>query len=292
MSMFDKAFKVFGRTIVKHSVEIAMGGAVLGLGLTIWTSSKAAIKVEKIYIEDIPKTEKIKKSVKPCLPVAASVIFTLASIAGMYAFGRKKQAALLSLLVSTQGVFQHYRNNERKKIGTKEEAERYADAVESSKGSKTIPDIAKKDDEIVICDSVTGQTKAMKEADVYKAFYLANREFILRGELEFNNLLEYLNLEKDDILYGFGWEQTMGWEYYGYQFIDFRVVPRTDKNGKKYMLITYPFLPHALYPDEMGRDIDDCIMLNPSIDTDLWKKMSPEERADVLQTQVVSVARE
>lgn len=291
MSLFDNIFKITTKWIIKHSVELAMGGAAIGVGLTVYTTTKSTLKVAKIvHNEELTKKEKVKQSIVPCLPTAASVIFTLTAIGGMYWLGRKKQAALFALLMSTTNAFQQYRNNVRDEKGMKEEAKIYADSiVESKKLDDKLPDIPKTDDEFVFCDSVTGQYFTSTEAKVYQAMYLANREFILRGELEFNSWLEYLGCDDDDILYGFGWEQTQGWEFFGYQFIDFVLVPRTDKNGKQYRLITYPFLPHALYPDEMGRDEDDCLMLNPSVDTDMWKKMSAEEKAEILQNQSVEV---
>lgn len=288
--LFDKIFGTVTKFVVKHSVEICMGGAIVGVAAVVYTTNRATLKVDKVVKdEELTKKEKVKQSVVPVAPVAASVIFTLASIGGMYYLGKKKQAALLGLLMSTTNMFNAYRANVRKTSGTKAEANLYADSVEDVGIVKQVPDISKTDNELVFCDSVTGQYFTSTEAKVYQAMYLANREFILRGELEFNSWLEYLGCDDDDILFGFGWEQTQGWEFFGYQFIDFVLVPRTDKNGKQYRLITYPFLPHALYPDEMGRDEDDCLMLNPSIDTDMWKKMSAEEKAEILQNQSVEV---
>lgn len=293
MSLFDNIFKITTKWIIKHSVELAMGGAAIGVGLTVYTTTKSTLKVAKIvHNEELTKKEKVKQSIVPCLPTAASVIFTIAGIAAMYKFGKKREAALLTLLSATTNLFQKYRNQQREKIGTKAESEQYADAVERCGIVKPVPDIPKKDRELTFCDSVTGQYFTATEAKVYQAMYLANREFILRGELEFNSWLEYLGCDDDEILFGFGWEQAQGWEFFGYQFIDFVLVPREDKNGKQYRLITYPFLPHALYPDEMGRDADDCLMLNPSVDTDMWKKMSAEEKEEILQSQVVEVLHE
>lgn len=294
MSLFDNIFKITTKWIIKHSVELAMGGAAIGVGLTVYTTTKSTLKVAKIvHNEELTKKEKVKQSIVPCLPTAASVIFTLTAIGGMYWLGRKKQAALFALLMSTTNAFQQYRNKVRDEKGMKEESKIYADSIAKAKKlDDKRPDIPKTDNELVFCDSVTGQYFTSTEAKVYQAMYLANREFILRGELEFNSWLEYLGCDEDDILFGFGWEQTQGWEFFGYQFIDFVLVPREDKNGKQYRLITYPFLPHALYPDEMGRDADDCLMLNPSVDTDMWKKMSAEEKEEILQSQVVEVLHE
>lgn len=290
MSAFDKIFKTCAKWCVKHSVEIAMTGAIVGVGLTVFTTSRATLAIDSIVKEeDLSKKEKVKLSIKPALPAAASVIFATASIAAMYHFGKKKQAALLGLLISTQQVFNKYRQNERVKVGIKDEAEMYADAREDSGFSKSVPDIPKKNDEIMFCESVTGQYFTAKEADIYKAMYLANRQFALAGELEFNDWLGYIDCDDEEMIYGYGWDQTQGWEFFGYQFIDFVLVTRKDKDGKEYKLITYPFLPHLLEGEDIEGD-HDWEILCPSVDTDLWKKLSSEEKEEIIQKQIVKVS--
>ena len=290
MSAFDKIFKTCTKWCIRHSVEIAMGGAIVGVAATVFTTSRATLKVNSIIKnEELTKKEKIQKSVKPVLPAAASVIFALAGIAAMYKFGKKKQAALLGLLVSTQQVFQQYRNNTRKEIGSVEEGCLYSETVANTKGyDKNVPDIPKTDDEEVFCESVSGQFFTAKPKDVYEAAYNINRQFAYRGEVEFNDWLELLKLDDEEMLYGFGWCQDQGFEFYGYQFIEIDIQPR-NKNGKQYKLITYPFLPHNIDIDAKDVDLDTAVILNPSIDTDLWKKMSDEEKKSMLNDQIAAI---
>lgn len=290
MSAFDKIFKTCAKWCVKHSVEIAMGGAIVGVAATVFTTSRATLKVNSIIKdEELTKKEKIQESVKPVLPAAASVIFALAGIVAMYKFGKKKQAALLGLLVSTQQVFQQYRNNTRKEIGSVEEGCLYSETVANTKGyDKNVPDIPKTEDEEVFCESVSGQFFTAKPKDVYEAAYNINRQFAYRGEVEFNDWLELLKLDDEEMLYGFGWCQDQGFEFYGYQFIEIDIQPRT-KNGKQYKLITYPFLPHNIDIDAKDVDLETAVILNPSIDTDLWKKMSDEEKKSMMSDQIAEV---
>lgn len=290
MSAFDKMFKTCTKWCVKHSVEIAMGGAIVGVAATVFTTSRATLKVNSIIKdEELTKKEKIQESVKPVLPAAASVIFALAGIVAMYKFGKKKQAALLGLLVSTQQVFQQYRNNTRKEIGSVEEGCLYSETVANTKGyDKNVPDIPKTEDEEVFCESVSGQFFTAKPKDVYEAAYNINRQFAYRGEVEFNDWLELLKLDDEEMLYGFGWCQDQGFEFYGYQFIEIDIQPR-NKNGKQYKLITYPFLPHNIDIDAKDVDLETAVILNPSIDTDLWKKMSDEEKKSMMSDQIAAV---
>ena len=290
MSAFDKIFKTCTKWCIRHSVEIAMGGAIVGVAATVFTTSRATLKVNSIIKnEELTKKEKIQKSVKPVLPAAASVIFALAGIAAMYKFGKKKQAALLGLLVSTQQVFQQYRNNTRKEIGSVEEGCLYSETVANTKGyDKNVPDIPKTEDEEVFCESVSGQFFTAKPKDIYEAAYNINRQFAYRGEVEFNDWLELLKLDDEEMLYGFGWCQDQGFKFYGYQFIEIDIQPR-NKNGKQYKLITYPFLPHNIDIDAKDVDLDTAVILNPSIDTDLWKKMSDEEKKSMLNDQIAAI---
>ena len=287
MSAFDKIFKTCAKWCVKHSVEIAMSGAIVGVGLTVFTTSRATLAINNIVKEeDLSKKEKVKLSIKPALPAAASVIFATASIAAMYHFGKKKQAALLGLLISTQQVFQRYRNNRIGEVGIKKESEEFSEAVvESKKLDDKRLDIPKKEDELIFCESCSGQFFSAKLSDIYKAMYLANREFIIKGELELNEWFDLLGIDNRDDRYGFGWDQSMGWEFFGYQFIDICLVPHFDKSGKEYRLITYPFMPHTMESAlfESNLDVGDAVVLDPCVDTDLWKKTSYEEKQRMLK---------
>jgi hypothetical protein len=106
--------------------------------------------------------------------------------------------------------------------------------------------------------------------------------------VEFNDWLELLKLDDEEMLYGFGWCQDQGFEFYGYQFIEIDIQPR-NKNGKQYKLITYPFLPHNIDIDADDVDLDTAVILNPSIDTDLWKKMSDEEKKSMMNDQMAAI---
>ena len=291
MSAFDKIFKTCAKWCVKHSVEIAMTGAIVGVGLTVFTTSRATLAINNIVKEeDLSKKEKAKLSIKPALPAAASVIFATASIAAMYHFGKKKQAALLGLLISTQQVFQRYRNNTKKEIGSVQEGCLYSETVAETKGyDNNGLDLPKTEEEEIFCESISGQFFTAKPKDIYSAAYNVNRQFAYRGEVEFNDWLELLKLDDEEMLYGFGWCQDQGFEFYGYQFIEIDIQPRTNKDGKKYKLITYPFLPHNIDIDANDVDLDTAVMLNPSIDTDLWKKMSDDEKKQILDDQMAAI---
>lgn len=284
--LFDKIFCTVTKFVVKHSVEICMGGAIVGVAAIVYTTNRATLKVDKVVKdENLTKKEKLKKSVVPTAPVAASVIFALASIGGMYYLGKKKQAALLGLLLSTQQMFQVYRNNVREEKGSAEEAKIFAKSVVESKNlDKKVEDVpVPKDGKLIWCDSITGQFFEATELDVLKAEYTLNKILTTEGEVCFNEFLSALGCDETDEGSLYGWSQELGYDWFGYMWVDFQHVIHRDKLGKEYRLITYPYLPHLSYEcnlenndpvliETVGEEYD--VIMDPLVDTDLWKKHS------------------
>lgn len=290
MSLFDKVFHVTTKWIIKHSVEIAMGGAILGVGLTVYTTSKSTLKVNKIVRnEDLTKKEKVKQSIVPCLPTAASVIFTIAGIAAMYKFGKKREAALFALLASTTNAFQQYRNNTRKRIGKKEELEEYANAVHQASGTEVPHGMKFERGEVPICDSITGQWRAGSIEDFWKSAYDINQAYHEYGMVGFNQWLYMLGFDEEDAIDDFGWTYEGG-QYYGYSNIEVNLARYIANDGTEYYLIVYPTLPHSmfLYPYDKGVADEDCTLL-PLYDTELWRATSQEEKDRMIQHEVDSL---
>lgn len=286
-SLFDKAFKATVKWCTKHSVQISAVAVAVGIGTTVYTTSRTTLKVNSIiHRDDTDKKTKVKESVKASVPTIASVAFTYISLAAMYRFGKKKETALLGILASTQQLFQTYRDKNRKEIGSDAEAEKFAEAVVETKGlDKNLPAIITPEDEFTFCDSVTGQFFDAKLSDVYKAMYIINRDFQLKDEVEFNDWLDILGCDYDETLAGMGWERYVGETVFGYTWIDFNIVERkscVDSNGRRYMLITYPFLPHVL-PNAYYNDDDEVYedIVTPLVNTDLWKNMTQVQKDEL-----------
>lgn len=279
MSAFDKIFKTCAKWCVKHSVEIAMTGAIVGVGLTVFTTSRATLAIDSIVKEeDLSKKEKVKLSIKPALPAAASVIFATASIAAMYHFGKKKQAALLGLLISTQQVFNKYRQNEQKRIGKDKESEEFAEAVAEAKNlDNDIPELKKLENEYIFCESITGQFFTGTKSNFWASAYAINGAFHEYGMAGFNQWLQYLGCDEDDSIDDCGWCYE-GSQYYNYNNIEISLVKRVTETGKEYYLITYTTLPHSmfLYPYDKGCS-DDNLVLLPFYNTEMWKNLNHEE---------------
>jgi hypothetical protein len=287
MSLFDNIFKITTKWIIKHSVELAMGGAAIGVGLTVYTTTKSTLKVAKIvHNEELTKKEKVKQSIVPCLPTAASVIFTLTAIGGMYWLGRKKQAALFALLMSTTNAFQQYRNNTAKRIGKEAEMKEYTNAVHQASGTEVPHGMKFERGEVPICDSVTGQWRAGSIEDFWKSAYAINEAYHEYGMVGFNQWLYMLGYDEEDEIDDFGWTYEGG-QYYGYSNIEVNLAKYIATDGTEYYLIVYLTLPHSmfLYPYDKGVADEDCTLI-PLYDTELWRMTSQEEKDRMIQHEV------
>ena len=285
MSLFDNIFKTTAKFCIKHSVEIAMGVAGVGVALTVYTTSKATLKVNDIVKdESLTKADKVKKSIKPAAPAVASIAITYAAISAMFILGKKRQAALLAILASTQQVFQQYRNNVRNEKGSSEEAKIFAKStVEAKNLDKRIDSIpVPKDNKLIWCESITGQFFEAEEVDVLRAEYVLNMLLVKEGEVTLNEFFNALGIDETDEGNIYGWSQELGYDWFGYMWVDFQHVIHRDKSGREYRLITYPYLPHLNYDqcfdsehkpvltEIIGEEYD--VVMDPLVDTDLWKK--------------------
>lgn len=287
MSLFDNIFKITTKWIIKHSVELAMGGAAIGVGLTVYTTTKSTLKVAKIvHNEELSKKEKVKQSIVPCLPTAASVIFTLTAIGGMYWLGRKKQAALFALLMSTTNAFQQYRNNTAKRIGKEAEMKEYTNAVHQASGTEVPHGMKFERGEVPICDSVTGQWTASSIENFWRSAYAINEALHEYGMAAFNQWLQFMGFDEEEMIDDCGWCRE-GMSYYGYSNVEVDLAKYTAKDGSEYYLIVYKTLPHSMfiYPYDTHGAEDDFVLL-PLYDTELWKNTSQEEKDRMIQHDV------
>ena len=286
-ALFDVIFNKCSKFVIKHSVEIAMGAAAVGVGLTVFTTSKATLKVNDICKdESLTKSEKIKKSIKPAAPAVVSIALTYAAITAMFICGKRRQAALLAVLASTQQVFQQYRNNVRNEKGSSEEAKIFAKStVEAKNLDKMVDSVpVPKDNKLIWCESITGQFFEAEEIDVLRAEYVLNMLLVKEGEVTLNEFFNALGIDETDEGNIYGWSQELGYDWFGYMWVDFQHVIHRDKSGREYRLITYPYLPHLNYEqcldsnqkpvltEIIGEEYD--IVMDPLVDTDLWKKNS------------------
>ena len=96
--------------------------------------------------------------------------------------------------------------------------------------------------------------------EVMEAEYHLNRNFILRGNANLNELYEFLRLPKTDRGEKFGWDEMSGECFYGYRWIDFRHRYFITDDGMTVCEIEMPFAAHPLYEfdEQMEKDISEA----------------------------------
>ena len=91
--------------------------------------------------------------------------------------------------------------------------------------------------------------------EVIEAEYHLNRNFVLRGYTDVDELHDFLGMNRLPFEKGkeLGWSMYMGEAYYGYDWIDFYHKEMKGADGRQYFIIETPFPPTK---DFMGVDED------------------------------------
>ena len=85
--------------------------------------------------------------------------------------------------------------------------------------------------------------------EVTEAELHLNRNYQLRGYCELNELYEFLGLEPTEYGATVGWGMGVGFEFYGYSWIDFEHELTTMPDGLECFVLDMPFLPTADFMD-------------------------------------------
>lgn len=237
--------------VSNHGPEIATALAVASSVSTVVIASKASIKAnEKIEVhEDIngrPEDRKeryisrFKLVWRDYVPTAISCAGTIALIISSNRLSVKRQAAVASLLATTQGYLSSYKET-IEEIISEEDASRIRDRV-SQKSVEKNPQTKENTivrgaivnghkDVTTIYDPVSGRYFQASRNDVEAAVNKTNADAISGFEISLNDF--YRNLEIPTITAG----EMMGWNTDTLIEIDFEAV--MDDNGNPVLAICY-----------------------------------------------------
>ena len=236
---------------------IAVIGSVGSVVMAIRATPKALQLIEDATYEKGEKlttTEVIITAGKCYIPTALSCSATIACILGANVLNKKQQASLISAYALVEQNYKDYRNKVCDIYGEDAEKEiRTEIAKDVIKDSEIMTPPTEEDDTILFYDEFSKRVFERTEADVIAAEYHFNRNFVLRGYANLNELYSFLGLPKAEFADCIGWSMNAGEIFYGYQWVDFRHdnVYIEDENGNKELVrqITMPFLPTADYLD-------------------------------------------
>lgn len=241
--------------------------AVIGVGVTTWLTAKntpealerkeQALKAkrEKTGNPDAKLTfwESVQAQAKAYWPTIGAGALTIAGIVGGDYFNKED-------ILKAKKAMTEYKDM-HKKLDGEGAVKTVEKAVEQEKEDKkkNRPWQNKKWFLIKYKDAEI-EFESTRE-DVISGLYEANRYFVGRGSLSFNNFLEFLGLAPKDYLTSEefasaeqeGWDQYTGEALYGYSWIDFALMQDLDSDVTE---IYMPFQPHPMDYEEARKEIE------------------------------------
>lgn len=190
---------------LKHFLRVAAPTicsclAALGVIATGVLSAKAALKAEGTINDDnLSVKDKVKKAAPVFAPPVVAGGATIGLIFTANAFGRGQQAALAAGMASV------YKSLQTKLAPQEIQISGEADTKQT----------------MAFYDPFSMRYFERTIDEVLEAEYHLNRNFILRGDASMNEFYRFLGLEETPDGDEYGWSQCVGFDVYGYQWIDF-----------------------------------------------------------------------
>lgn len=229
------------RRIKKAAPIILSCTAAAGTVIAVIFSAKAATKAESIledYQEikgrELKPLETVKIAVPYYIPTAIVCTVTIACIFGSGYLSRRQQMGYIAAYTALDRAFREYRTDHAQVHDYGEKRDIEPAVLKDVHSGK-----------VIFYEKFRDAFFERTKEEVLLAEYHLNRNFTLRGSATLNEFYRFLDLpeiEQGDIL---GWSIEAGFEFYGYQWIDFENVEHTRGDGLKYYYISMPFEPTA-----------------------------------------------
>ena len=195
--------------------------ASAGVVVTAILSAKGALKAEKVlHDEELSAKEKVKAAAPAFVPAGVSGLATLGFIFAANILGEKQRAALAA------GLLPMYKEYQYQRLCDKNADKNF-------------------DDLLTFYEPVSKRYFKRRMEEILEAEYKLNRNVILRGYAPLNEFYEFLGLEKTPDGEKLGWSEEVGYELYGYGWVDFEhpYVGNEDGTEHDYYLIDMIFTP-------------------------------------------------
>lgn len=260
---------------------LAAGGTVATVVLAVRSTPKAIELIRndsrKNHDGDpyaYTKSEAVKSCWKEYIPAAAVGVSTLACIFGANVLNRRQQASMAGAYLLLQNSYKAYQGKVRELFG----AEAHRKVIESLQVEEAAPQPIHTEylcqDSCLSFDGVDEEEVLFYLQDGYNDRYFRsvvsnvleaefhlNRNFVLRGYTTINEFYDFLGIDRTDFGDGIGWSDTMGFERYGYQWIDFNHERTVLDDGLVCYVITITQEPTAdfLDPEPFPRNLHDLL---------------------------------
>lgn len=248
--------KLVGKTtrfLKKNSSVILMVCALVGLGATVYTVSKAVPKAQKAIKEaeeekgePLTRMETVKAVAPDCIVPAAICIATAGCIIAETVIDIRKEKALTAAVGLVQSGFNNYRNALIELHGEEADREVIAHMARTDCEFHQIG-LDSPDEKVIWYDELSGKSVEAYEREIMDAEYHFNRNFVMRGYASLEELYIFLGIDPPKGSDKLGWTSSDG-----YMWVDFqhRLLTSTDDPGTPIYSIDFVFAPSADYLSE------------------------------------------
>ena len=229
----------------QNSASILTGLGVAGVFSTAVLAAKDTPKALRLLEEKeeyklehygckLTKMEKALAIIPAYLPTILMGTATTACILGANHINKQNQAALIAAYTYLDSEYKAYQNKVKEVFG--EAAEKKV-MEEIEKDRYRHEQYGDPSEIKLFYDEFSNRYFEMSIHELLKAIYDVNRMYNYLGELNLNNLYEYLKLKPIDIGSTLGWNAHKDWECYGFAWLDISWEPiETPDNLEAYAI--------------------------------------------------------
>lgn len=229
-------------------------GAV-GVVATAVTAVKATPKAmmlleeaEEIKEAELTTFEKVKVAGPAYIPSVLIGVSTISCIFGANVLNKKNQASLASAYAFLDTSYKEYKKKVADMLGEDAESEiRESIAKDHYKEQEIVVE----DDKRLYYDECSGRYFNATKEEVLAAEYEVNRLMATRGYALLNDFYANLGLGRMDPGDTLGWSIEAGYEFYGYQWVEFEHTPVTMDDGLECTIISITHPAHVGYDYEI-----------------------------------------
>ena len=224
---------------------IGAAGVIATAVMAVRDTPKALKMLSNSYRPNDEELSLIEKAkiVWPCyIPAAGIGLATIGCILGANVLNRKQQATLASAYIFLHKSYREYKEKVKQLID-ENKIDEIDNALLVDRYKDNLDIFSPSGDKKIFYEEYYGKFFERSMEDVLRAEYHFNRNFILRGYADLNEFYKFLNLPETEIGKTIGWGSGIGFEEYGYSWVDFEHRLIKIEDGMECISIEFPFEP-------------------------------------------------
>ena len=229
--------------IRRNKSTILMIAGSIGMMMSLGLAINATAKYKDIIYEKekegsaIDTADKVKVTLPLYIPVAILSVGSLSCIITGTILNKKQQDSMVSAYILLENSFKQYKNKVIELYGQETQKKVETEITNDKFDEKKIPE------NVLFYDEYSGEFFESTFDYIREAMYHVNRNFILRGYTDLNEVYDFLNLPHTDAGDSLGWSMDAGYAFYGYQWIDYYCEKIEKDDGVEYYILKFPFPP-------------------------------------------------